>query len=91
MTRATRIPSMTALRAFDAVARHLNFGKAAAELNVTHAAVSHQIKALEAELGATLFERSSRSVKLTKSAELYFPIVADNLGVSHIVLNDPYD
>ena len=80
MARATRIPSMTALRAFDAVARNLNFGKAAAELNVTHAAISHQIKALEAELGVSLFDRTSRSVRLTKAAELYLPVVANSLG-----------
>jgi len=80
MAKATRIPSMTALRAFDAVARNLNFGKAAAELNVTHAAISHQIKALEAELGVSLFDRTSRSVCLTKAAEFYFPAVANSLG-----------
>ena len=71
---------MTALRAFDAVARHLNFRKAAAELNVTHAAVSHQIKSLEAELGVSLFERTSRSVRLTKAAKLYFPVVENSLS-----------
>ena len=79
MVRATRIPSMTALRAFDAVARHLNFGRAAAELNVTHAAVSHQIKSLEAELGVVLFDRTSRTVRLTRAAEVYYPVVADSL------------
>ena len=79
MVRATRIPSMTALRAFDAVARHLNFGRAAAELNVTHAAVSHQIKSLEAELGVVLFDRTSRTVRLTREAEVYHPTVADSL------------
>lgn len=80
MARVTRIPSMTALRAFDAVARHLNFRNAAAELNVTHAAVSHQIKALEAELGVPLFDRTSRSVRLTKAAKLYFPVVENSLS-----------
>ncbi|MCP5082251.1 MAG: LysR family transcriptional regulator [Alphaproteobacteria bacterium] len=80
MTKVTRIPSMTALRAFDAVARHLNFRKAAAELNVTHAAVSHQIKALEAELGVSLFDRTSRSVRLTKAAKIYFPVVENSLS-----------
>ena len=70
---------MTALRAFDAVARHLNFRKAAVELNVTHAAVSHQIKALEAELGATLLERTSRSARLTKTGEAFFAAVTDGL------------
>lgn len=79
MSKATRIPSMTALRAFDAVARSLSFRKAADELNVTHAAVSHQIKALEAELGVSLFDRTSRVVRLTKAGEHYFAVVAESL------------
>ena len=70
---------MTALRAFDAVARHLSFRNAAAELNVTHAAVSHQIKALETELGVTLFERTSRSVRLTEAGKVFFSAVSDGL------------
>lgn len=78
MTR-TRIPSLTALRAFVAVARTLNFRMAAGELNVTHAAVSHQIKALEAELGVSLFERTSRVVRLTKPGERYLSVVANSL------------
>ena len=48
---------LNALRACEAAARHLSFSKAADELCVTHAAVSHQIKLLEAQLGVTLFRR----------------------------------
>ncbi len=46
-----RLPPLTALRAFEAAARHMSFARAAAELNVTPAALSYQIKALEADLG----------------------------------------
>lgn len=51
------LPSLRALRAFEAAARHLSFARAADELHVTPAAVSQQIKALEAELGIVLFQR----------------------------------
>ena len=47
-----RLPPLTALRAFDAAARHMSFAKAAEELNVTPAALSFQIKSLEEHLGA---------------------------------------
>ena len=71
MTR--RLPPLTALRAFEAAARHLSFAKAAAELNVTPAAVSHQIKALEAQLGVTLFRRANRAIYLTEAAQACLP------------------
>jgi len=58
-------PPLTALRAFEAAARHLSFAKAADELNVTPAALSFQIKSLEAHLGAPLFHRLNRAVALT--------------------------
>ncbi len=60
-----RALSLGNLRAFDAVARHLNFSQAADELHVTQSAVSRQIKGLEDELGAPLFARGTRSVELT--------------------------
>ena len=59
------LPSPIALRAFEAAARHLSFTRAATELNVTQAAVSHQIKALESELGVRLFLRLTRRLALT--------------------------
>jgi len=74
-----RIPSMTALRAFEAVARTLSFRQAADELSVTHSAVSHQIKALELEFGRRLFERDSRNVVMTDAGKLYYPIVRESL------------
>ena len=60
-----RLPPLTALRAFDAAARHLSFAKAAEELHVTPAALSFQIKSLEQHLGAPLFRRLNRAVILT--------------------------
>lgn len=66
-----RLPSLTALRAFEAAARRESFKDAADELNVTHAAVSHQIKGLEASLGLELFRRRGRGVKVTDAARRY--------------------
>lgn len=68
-----QLPPLNALRAFEAVARHLSFTKAAAELNVTRAAISHQIKFLEDYLGFALVERKSRAVVLTPQAEAALP------------------
>jgi LysR family glycine cleavage system transcriptional activator len=66
------LPSLNQLRAFEATARHLSFSKAADELHVTHAAVSHQVKALEDFLETRLFDRLTRSIKLTDIAEKYY-------------------
>ena len=63
-----RLPSLNGLRAFEAAARHLSFTKAAAELNVTQTAVSHQIRRLEAQLGLRLFTRRNRALALTGAA-----------------------
>jgi LysR family transcriptional regulator, glycine cleavage system transcriptional activator len=60
-----RLPSLNALRAFEAAARHGHFGKAGDELRVTHGAISRQVRALEDDLGVTLFERRNRGVFLT--------------------------
>ena len=60
-----RLPPLTALRAFEAAARHLSFARAADELNVTPAALSFQIKSLEEHFGAPLFRRLNRAVELT--------------------------
>src|SRR5436853_1556637 len=65
------LPPLNALRAFEAAARHLSFTTAAAELNVTQAAVSHQIKALEDRLGLKLFRRVGRGLLLTDAAQAY--------------------
>lgn len=74
---ARRLPSLNALRAFEAAARHGSFTKAAAELNVTQGAVSHQVKALEADLGVALFRRLHQKLALTQAGEGYLPSVRE--------------
>ena len=69
----SHLPPLSALRAFEAAARHVSFSKAADELNVTPAAVSHQIHALEQDLGVRLFHRLNRSIELTASAQMLLP------------------
>lgn len=69
------LPSLNGLRAFEAAARHLSFTRAAAELNVTQTAVSHQIRRLEGQLGKRLFVRGSRALRLTHDAQDYLPAV----------------
>jgi len=60
-----RLPSLAALRAFDAAARHGSLSQAARELNVTHAAIAHHVKGLEAEFAQSLLEREGRGVRAT--------------------------
>lgn len=72
-----RLPPLTALRAFDAAARHMSFAKAAAELNVTPAALSFQIKSLETHLGQPLFRRLNRAVELTEAGHALAPGARD--------------
>jgi len=76
---ARRLPPLNAIRAFEAAARHLSFTKAAEELFVTQAAVSHQIKALEAALGLQLFRRFNRRLMLTDAGQAYLPPLRDAL------------
>jgi LysR family glycine cleavage system transcriptional activator len=72
-----RLPPLNALRAFEASARHLSFTRAADELAVTPAAVSHQVKALEDLLGVTLFRRTKRALLLTDEAQAVLPGIRD--------------
>ena len=67
------MPQLTALRAFEAAARHLSLTKAAQELHVTAGALSHQIRGLEALLGLELFERRVRSIALTRAGMKLYP------------------
>ena len=67
------LPPLNSLRAFEAAARHLSLTKAAAELNVSPGAISHQIRGLEALLGVQLFERRVRAIALTAAAKLLYP------------------
>ncbi len=71
------MPPLTWLRAFEASARHLSFTNAAAELNLTQAAISKQVKLLEHHLREPLFERLPRSLTLTKAGAAYLPKVHD--------------
>jgi len=73
-----RIPlPLNALRAFEAAARQLSFTRAAEELHVTQAAVSHQVKALEKRLGVVLFRRLPRSLLLTDEGQALLPELRD--------------
>lgn len=74
---ANRLPPLNALKAFESAARHLSVKRAAAELNVTPAAVSHQIKALEGYLGVQLFFRHNRALELTDAARAALPKLRD--------------
>jgi LysR family glycine cleavage system transcriptional activator len=74
---ARPLPPLNALRDFESAARHLSFSRAADELHVTPAAVSHQIKALEEHLGIRLFHRRNRAVHLTEAGESYLAVVRD--------------
>lgn len=76
---ARRLPPLNALRAFEAAARHLSFTKAAEELHVTQAAVSHQVKTLEDHIGVALFRRRNRAILLTEAGQSYLPAVRDAL------------
>lgn len=68
---------LNALRAFEASARHLSFTRAAIELCVTQAAVSHQVKSLEAQLNVTLFKRLPRGLMLTSEGETLLPVLRE--------------
>ncbi|NCF29643.1 MAG: transcriptional regulator GcvA [Gammaproteobacteria bacterium] len=73
---AKRLPPLNALRAFEAAARHLSFTRAAEELHVTQAAISHQVKALEEHLGRKLFKRLNRALLLSDDGQAYLPSVS---------------
>ena len=73
----TRLPPLNALRAFEAAARHLSFKRAAAELHVSPAAISHLVKALEDYLEVKLFERMRRRLALTDAARATLPKVSE--------------
>jgi len=72
-----RLPQLNALKAFDAAARHESFTRAAEELCVTQGAVSHQVKALEEELGVKLFNRERQRLVITEAGREYLVVVRD--------------
>ena len=71
------LPPLSALRAFEAAARHLSFRVAAEELGLTQSAISHQVAALEQHFGTRLFDRAGRRVALSEPGRLLFPLVRD--------------
>jgi LysR family transcriptional regulator, glycine cleavage system transcriptional activator len=72
-----RLPPLNALKAFEAAARHESFTRAAEELFVTQGAVSHQVKALESELGVKLFNRERQRLLITEAGRQYLTILRD--------------
>jgi LysR family glycine cleavage system transcriptional activator len=74
-----RLPPLNALKAFEAAARHESFTRAAEELCVTQGAVSHQVKALETELGIKLFNRERQRLVITGAGRDYLAVVRDAL------------
>jgi LysR family glycine cleavage system transcriptional activator len=70
-----QLPPLNSLRAFEAAARHLSFTRAGEELFVTAAAISHQIKTLEENLGVLLFERKPKWLVLTDAGRAYLPAI----------------
>ena len=85
---ARRLPPLNALRAFEAAARHLSFTRAAGELHVTQAAVSHQVKALEEHLGRKLFRRLNRALLLTDDGQAYLPSISRAFTLLNDATND---
>ena len=73
------LPPLNALKAFEAAARHESFTRAAEELCVTQGAVSHQVKALEAELAIKLFNRERQRLIITEAGRDYLTVVRDAL------------
>jgi LysR family transcriptional regulator, glycine cleavage system transcriptional activator len=73
------LPPLIQLRAFEAVARHLSFGRAASELGVTPTAISHQIRMLERFCGVALFRRRPRPVALTEAGAHLYPVIRNGL------------
>ena len=74
-----RLPPLNALKSFEAAARHESFTRAAEELCVTQGAVSHQVKALEDELGVRLFARERQRLAITEAGRDYLAVVRDAL------------
>jgi DNA-binding transcriptional LysR family regulator len=82
------IPPLSALQAFEAIARRKSFSLAAEELHLTPSAVSHQVAKLEGQLHVRLFERSARGVELTPAGQQYLQRVASALGAINSATED---
>lgn len=79
MVDSRRLPNLMALRAFEAAARHQSFSRAADETHVTHGAVSHQVRALEQDLGVALFTRHGKRLTITPQGTRYAQVVRNAL------------
>ena len=82
-------PPLASLRAFEAVARHLSFTRAAEELGMTQAAVSYQIRMLEERMGTPLFLRKPREVVLTETGALFARPTIDAFEILREAYADP--
>ncbi|WP_353518898.1 transcriptional regulator GcvA [Thalassotalea sp. SU-HH00458] len=80
---AVRLPPLNALRVFEASARQLSFTRAAEELFVTQAAISHQIKSLEEHLALKLFMRKNRALLLTEEGQSYYSDIKNVFNLLH--------
>ncbi len=87
-TADARLPSLLALRCFEAAARHENFSRAAADLHLTHGAVSRAVRLLEDELGVALFERRNRRVYLTEAGRILSRAVGSGLDLMRQAVAD---
>ena len=83
-----RLPPLNSLKVFEAAARHLSFTRAAEELFVTQAAVSHQIKQLEEQLGIDLFQRQTRSISLTPAGKNFFEAIYPIINMLESTINE---
>ncbi|WDZ96168.1 transcriptional regulator GcvA [Herbaspirillum sp. WKF16] len=80
MTDLRKLPNLAALRAFDAAVRHGGFSRAAEEIHVTPGAVSHQVRALEEELGLQLFVRHGKRIAVTETGQRFAATIRKSLG-----------
>jgi LysR family glycine cleavage system transcriptional activator len=80
MADLRRLPNLAALRAFEAAARHQNFSRAAEEVHLTHGAISHQVRALEEELGVPLFARHGKRIAITPEGERFAALLRKSLS-----------
>lgn len=84
-----RPPSLNTLRAMEAAARHRSFTRAAEELGVTHGAISHRVREVEARLGAAMFERQGNSMQPTLAALQILPTIRQSLELIASVFPEP--
>jgi len=78
---APQLPGTRSLRVLASAGKHLNFSRAAADLGLTPAAVSHQIKEMEDQLGLLMFARTSRTIRLTEAGEVMYEAAVDTLDL----------